>query len=672
MERRAKLERFTRSPAAIRPGYRWPVSVDVVLVAEPADPRDEAFARARALVTQGKRVLLFGHGVTLEHVWPPWVRGEERLLLVEWGALHEDDRAFCEKPLQDDVNAWLAEVFGEDRGRTLYGPMVCRTLLPLFDYFPYARTLVEELGDRPISFVSPNGPVAEIVARLRGEPLTHKSPRAWAARLVATASVALGGTLGRQVVHRLRARASFARLDELRRSRPGTSPRAWVALLADWVRINHQLLDAFALDEARSGGPLGVLLVGSLQPGAVDEHDMRKRVGEDLWPALAPLAPHLDQCVVEQVVMPRAPLAFARTLARSALASARAITKLASRKSIAVGGVEVDLTGHAFALATVATLELLRAEMAAAAVEELGPAGPSPGSAALFCTSGSAFGAGADLALQRRGVVTADHPHGAISDAFVAADIGISTLVCAWELPDRRGLEAIGRASVVTGMPRRVRARPRSGAAKRILVMSNYAHRDQEVRGYFPNEPFQTELLEVVRGLRARGVAIEARWRPHPADIDAVVRRALRDDDDITLSRGVPIEEDAAWADLVVTSNSTALVEMLFAGVPVFAHLTPEIFGLTLMSFLDEERVFATAAEGLELVHRFLAAESSDEARRAPEQRTLERLFGPSLEPVPMRDYFGARATRPLPVAQPVLTSRTSSTPSCTELPEAT
>jgi hypothetical protein len=167
----------------------------------------------------------------------------------------------------------------------------------------------------------------------------------------------------------------------------------------------------------------------------------------------------------------------------------------------------------------------------------------------------------------------------------------------------------------------------------------------------FPREVYQPELLDVIRRLRALGHAdLEFRWRPHPADVLARVLRDLGDTTDVELSRGRPLEEDAAWADVIVSSNSTAVIEMMFAGVPVFLHNLAEFDGLPATSFLARERVFFHAEDGARRVAAWLdrfASRPSDGL--APERAARVALFGAAGVPVPMTEYFGRRRTRPIP-----------------------
>ncbi len=59
---------------------------------------------------------------------------------------------------------------------------------------------------------------------------------------------------------------------------------------------------------------------------------------------------------------------------------------------------------------------------------------------------------------------------------------------------------------------------------------------------------------------------LDFRWRPHPTELPDLVRRAYTDLDDIELSQGRALEDDLAWADLIVSAHSSVAAQAMFAG----------------------------------------------------------------------------------------------------------
>jgi hypothetical protein len=176
-------------------------------------------------------------------------------------------------------------------------------------------------------------------------------------------------------------------------------------------------------------------------------------------------------------------------------------------------------------------------------------------------------------------------------------------------------------------------------------------HRDAALQAQQSGRAFQAELLAVAPLLQALEVeGMELRWRPHPADNDALVAQELAQHSGLQLSRDVTLEEDAAWADVIVSSVSTAVIEVLFAGVPVFVHALPEYWEIPATSFIDRSRLFFHADDGARAVASWLRQFRLDPAAGLNEERrAMTALFGESRTPIPVTDYVGSARSRPLP-----------------------
>jgi hypothetical protein len=75
------------------------------------------------------------------------------------------------------------------------------------------------------------------------------------------------------------------------------------------------------------------------------------------------------------------------------------------------------------------------------------------------------------------------------------------------------------------------------------------------------------------------------------------IARTLRHAPSARLSNGTALEDDVDWADVVVSSMSSAAIEALFGGAPVFFHIPPHIRDLHVFRFVAGERAFFRAED---------------------------------------------------------------------------
>jgi hypothetical protein len=189
---------------------------------------------------------------------------------------------------------------------------------------------------------------------------------------------------------------------------------------------------------------------------------------------------------------------------------------------------------------------------------------------------------------------------------------------------------------VVAGLPA---APPRIGALGHgnILILTNYFHRNIAVpHGGTKRAPYQRELLAIPELLRAAlpSWPLDFRWRPHPAEIPELVDRAYAGLEDVKLSKGRPLEEDLEWADLIVSAHSSAAVQAMFVGLPVFVHLRPEMVDSPFTAYASESRAFRSAPEAVERIVPCLRALANDDPDvLAPEHQARLALVG---GPIPL------------------------------------
>jgi hypothetical protein len=664
---RQKLTQFSVRPAG---GDCAPATNETIVLAQAGDSLDVAFRIARELLDRGLAVRIIGLGVTLSRTWPAWAKGAHNLTLTEWGAFRAGSQPDETLDLQDEIRAWIRDAFGRELGgqpadRVFFAAACQRFFHQLITAYPIARAIARTFPEATVHPVRPDGLTAALVQQLiagtggRVEGISTRARR-WPARRFQVLGLGIAGMIAsvmRVTRAFLEAAPTFRGLRAHRRSASGPVPDTWVGVMPDWYRANHHLLDAFALPETESGGRLGVLFIGTLAPFERDEQNQRTHHASKLWPGLGKLNERLGQCVVEQAVMPETPLAFARATATGLSRSARAVWRLSS-------AAEVRLPSARFSpyprdVLTWATFDVLRATLAEAATTTLLGRLPMRGKTILFIAGNNVGWTPVDLAVQAAGATTVDHPHGTSDDMWTASAASTCSVRLFWTRPDKASARAPG-VHVNSGMPIRMRFPPRARRPRRILIASSYAHRDQDVffgfpvRGgpqRYPLSVYQREMLGIIPILRerSRDGGLEFRWRPHPADNEIETRAAFSECTGVELSRGRSLEEDAEWADIILSSSSTLVIETMFAGVPVFVHALPELWSIPATSFVAPGRIFFYAEDGARHIANWIDRFGADPSEGLePERRARALLFGESLEPVPMTAYFGRHRTRPL------------------------
>jgi hypothetical protein len=602
-------------------------------------------------------VRLVGEAVTLPAAWPAWARESQGLLLTELGAYVTAERGLeAGRALRASITAWLDEAFdgvipGLSGGRVFYASALFRFLQPLVKAFPLLLGLVECHGTERfhcvdetwIAFEQFRSLLAQTGGQLSGPP--PRSRRAWRLFLVATGAAILAGALADQVRAYIRSSRSRVRLRELRaRGGNGGAPAFWAAMIPDWYRINRHVIHSIVEPALARGERLGILLFGGLEPGARSESDLRKRVGDDLWPELRMSEEALSRCEVDQVVCPESVPEFVLMLGRAAGRSLRVIKRLASGGSVVPGdSFGLELGSHCTALAKLAAVDAVRACAAEHATRAAMRRRSFAGVKVCFAAAELAAVATADLMLQRAGVETIDFVHG-VSGDWISFLPSQSSCRCVWVDADARLNVNTNQRSIVAGAPRTVasNAGHRRAGVRNVLIMSNYVHRDARVGGRFPQWPLQSELLGVVAVLRQPfGDRCRFRWRPHPADDEAEVARALGRFEGLELSRGCPLGADTAWADVIVSSFSSAAFEALMADVPLFLHVTPGLRDFPAVTCFDRARRFFRAEEiRAPFADCIAALDDGDPVALEPERRARAALFGTAGEPSSLADIF--------------------------------
>lgn len=459
--------------------------------------------------------------------------------------------------------------------------------------------------------------------------------------------------VGHHLLRFARERRARARLRQLHQQAAPAAP-TWVVLMPQWYRANRPILESVVKPALERGAAVGVLLFGRLEPGMRSESNLRRRVGDELWPGLGPLLPELGRCPVDQVSSAESLAALGTLLARAARFSARALLRLARHSPrLHVGALHFNLDSRPAELAKLATQDVIHALLASAAARAAVARQAFRGATVVLpgpITDPTEVIANA--ALQRAGAFTIEFMHGSVGSGWLACSyVGAASQRCMWTEADAAAQRDLGFPTIVAGMPATVTPQRREAGqrATRVLIASNYVHRDTAENGRFPTRVFQEELLEVVAVLREEfGLRFAFRWRPHPADKEALVAATLARYPGVELSRGRELAEDAAWADIIVSSLSSVVAEVLPADVPLFVHVLPMLAETHDVACFDQERCFFRAAELRLPFRRCVAAlDARDVDALAPERRARVALFGSSGTPISLDAWLQRRGAAP-------------------------
>jgi hypothetical protein len=634
----ARVERHTVRPVA--PPAADPLDVVVVL---PDGELQAAFELARDIARSKGTVRLVAHGATLPCVWPAWVSSEPGLVLSELGAYRAGNVLEATSELRSTYRDWIDDVFAKAApagaaAHVYYAAVCVRLFQATFESqifvsgirAVHASSRLHLVGEERRAVAALMGTTATFASRVRELTLPMAIAAAWFG--------ASAFTLAECVRMRRDARASLEAI-AARRATAHPQPAMWVGLVPDWDRMNKHLLDAGAKPELSKRGRLGVLLLGTLRGGKRDEHKLKAVLDPtDLWAGLSELRADLDRCSVTQAVQPTTDAAYVRAVAAAFQASASVALRMILRPGpLTAFAEDAGVLAIARRAASAATLDVARSVLAERAAREVITEHDVRGKVVALAAAQAAGYTSAEWILREAGAITVEHTHGSGGNEFYGACESTALVQCLWTVPETRELGRVRRC-VIGGMPDAIKLRPRRpGRPRRVLLLSNYVHRDR-TSAALPSEPFQTELLRVPVLLRAAlGDDLEFRWRPHPADEDGAVARGLARVPFVTLSRNRPLADDLDACDVLISGRSTALIEAVVAGVPFFVHAPPGMEPD--VEWAPAERRFFHAED---VVAPFIAwadalAGNSPEASDA-DRRARLALFGPSARPRSFHD----------------------------------
>lgn len=642
------VERWTRLLGEL------PAGDEHVVLVPPQSSPGPGLEQAERLVRAGRRVRLVMRGATT-----PAIRA--RLAPVGPVALTEIDAYLpgsmgpVYRELVPGIEAWLRSVFagsveGIDGARAFWASSAVRLSLPAaLRAWCLARGIVSRHGHQAIFNTDPGWIGAQALESLLAKPAdvqgttpTQAVRPGWRLRVVAfgiAGAVAAIALRTREFVSERRTRAAI----HARNIAPeAATPRVWLGVIGYWPRIARHVIGPLGRAARARGERVGVLLQSSLRVGNLGGAWGTPQGMDDVLPALA--SPDLegivgcvDQCVSYETYG-QAIAAIAGTL----WAMARVCRQLArAGPELDLGPFRIKLRHHSRALAIMTTLDVLRAREAAAAASRFAHRRGCRGLTIAWPHASMVSDVVPDLVLQGRGALTLDVGHGMNPDLQNVVNQGrtFATISLLWTAAEARYIAPFVRPRCLGGIAFRElapRAVPRRKEPVRVLVLSNYALYYPGFHGHrFTQIAFQEILLDALREAVSRSsFRLDLRWRPHPSDDPESIEQARRNFSaaPLALSRGREFDEDLQWADVVVTSISSTVVEAVLYPVSVLIHDIPYYEGEAFIRSIPDCRRFRDERDlpfKLERAVRDALADSP----LAPEAEMRAAFFGESGTP---------------------------------------
>ena len=641
-----RIERFTRVVGVTRRSpHPRPV---VVLVPPPAigafstsrgSSLAEGFVLARDLIDRGEAVHLIGHGSTISADWPDWVRSNDvSLTCSELGAYRIGNPSQATRRLASDVLDWIGGIFepalGKDAGAMLYASAASRLFEPLFEAVPYLDGINAACATRRTVCTDRAWAGLALLHSERKTTSTMSGLGWWPVYLSAYGIYSIGRVAASQIAAFVRAKRSRAFLHVLRgtNGRKG-DPEIWAALIPDWQRINRHVIESVVQPALAASKRVGLLLCTTLQSGERIDDAMLRRQGQTLWPGIRPIDPASDVVSVEQAVGPETWSELRQLLAAGALSSLRIMWRLARHGPVVNNGsLQMDLRPRIAGLSRLATTDLWQALASREAVRRVACRHNLAGVPIVFSALNLTETAAAEAALRKAGAVTIDFLHGAGGDNWYGQGESFSSWRAVWTSADAETCRVLGNRSLIVPPPIRCSpcTRDPDGALRRLLVVSNLVHGDTALAG-FPFRPFQTELLRGVDAIMGDGRLV--RWRPHPNDDRGLIELAHRAHPRIELSLHTDLAEDLAWADLAICSPTSAIVDAVRMGLPIFVQVPPAFLELQDLAALAPDRRFFYAEELAERFASYLRLRSENPRAAALPDERLRTVFFPADAP---------------------------------------
>lgn len=619
----------------------------IVVVPPDGDPeRGERVARKLAI--RG-RVRLVARGATRPNALDGIVR-------TELDAYLPNDKTPLLASLRAPVERWISRTFegallDEPAVPAFYASAMARVLRAHVHAAPLALGLAVGEGDHEVFVSEPweGVPLLRDAAKHTGARVRAPDSRVllFGLALSGHACAAAGLGAARRLIEFRRQGGARQRLDELRRRSTGT-PDAWITVTGHWPHSCRHVIEPIGRAARARGKKLGVLLQYALEPGALGGGLRERKSDAAMFPALEQPALADVVVAVDQIASAESWTELARVIGRASVASARIVARLVrSGARPDLEGWPVDLSRDVTGLAQLATIDVLRAEEARRASRKLVERRAMRGTAVAFSHASLAQVAVPEQVLQRAGARTMDLVHGALAEALdmmTSARTWTGSKVFWTEEEVRYTAGLLTPQRCVGGRPSRTLAtrpeRPRSGPA-RVLALTNYGTRTGDRLRLLPRVAYQDAFFEALSVIRRIAPDAHVRWRPHPGDDPAAIEATLRANATLGLEQSIAesLDDDLAWADVVVTSISSTIVEACMHPTPILVHAIPVHEADVILAMFDPIRLFHDALSCERALRDALARGAGE-----PESALRRRFFGPSGEPSELADLVLGRS----------------------------
>jgi hypothetical protein len=649
-----------------------PEGGEIVVVVPPEANPDVGLELAMGLSRAGRRVRLLARGATVAS-FVRKVTPETPMALAELDAYTLNDKGPFLKQLLPGVHAWVDTVYKGsipfvDARRGVWASVISR--LGLQELLDHCCLVAGILHHHPAATFVLSDPTWEPGVALcegkgqveQGKPQPGRLPSTrWFHSLsfLATGAACAIGVLA----YRLKELWDESQLREhlkTLRPRQATPPKFWLSIVGHWEFSCRHLLQSVGAYVKENQVPVGILLQTSLkrQPVAGAK---QAPVGEG--PQLLPVltSDPIGDCWTEvaQVVSYSSIWEFLIQAPSNLAAMLRCVYRASWLcPGVRIGSFELHpVLAKTRGLLLATTLDVLRGREAAAATLAFVNRRDVKGATVAMSHCSLVTDAVPDLVLQQAGATTCDIVHGALAELLdcVATAQSWSSYKLLWTVPEAEYVQPYVSSTCVAPFPARqwqFRGRSRGLAPDRparLLLLTNYgtmlasaAHRKR-----FPRVGYQTLLIEAVRRVLAEMPAsFEVLWRPHPGDDANLVRAdASSHGAELQLSSAGLLEDDIEWADLVITSLSSVVVELLAWDKPILVHHIPLHEADVLMNLFAAERRFRNAEELRVALSRALADLRSAEGLHL-EDELRRRMFGPEGRPGSAGEFYASAATR--------------------------
>lgn len=604
------------------------------------------YEMAHSLLSSGNAVRLIAHGCTLPGTQPSWADSFPDFARTELGAYRWGNPIDKTRVLATGVRQWLDDTFtpatgSKSAGDIFYGSVAGRMLQPLFDAVPYLEGLVAAHPDGEFTVTDTTWPGIAMLRSIQGRNDRAAMParRRRAIKWRLSFAVAFILSLLRAIAGQGR---NYWRSIQTRRFINAHAPdlkhdaKIWLAIVPDWERINRHVLDRIARPLLNQRIPFGLMMVTTLSPGERNHAPITRSSAEQTpWPLLESFSSRLAEIPIRQLVRPSSLARLCRALYVGALASLRIGWRLLRRGPIIdLGGYQVDLDTYTDSLASLATTDVLQVAAVEAAFDEISGKEDFNGTKVIFSSVGLADTAAADRLLHQVGATTINFVHGALGDQWYGQAENSSDHMMVWTNTDMENCRKQGAHSIYFPAISRLSPPPSRRVARNILFVTNHLHQDWAGMHY-PLRPFLVEILRSQTLIeQAHPGRFHFAWRPHPSDIEAEVAMIAKAFPSIERSTNSSIDDDLAWADIVILSHSTTMLHALAADRPVFVHCPPAQRSLPEMQALADERKFFFANDMSSPFADLVKALDKDRtSATAPDRELYRSLVGSEKTP---------------------------------------